>query len=68
MSKKVMILGGDGYLGWSIGISRAFFTNDSVILVDSYLKRDLLNRCGVKELDPKPYLAQRIKSFSEITY
>lgn len=67
MSKKVMILGGDGYLGWSLGLFRAFNTDDKVILVDSYLKRDLLNQCNVVELDPKPYLAQRIKSFSEIT-
>jgi UDP-sulfoquinovose synthase len=50
MNKTIMILGGDGYLGWSLGLYRAFNTDDKVILVDSYLKRNLQKSLGIKEL------------------
>lgn len=64
MSKKVMILGGDGYLGWSLGLYRAFSTDDRVILVDSYMKRDLQRSLGIKELCEFPLLPERIRAYT----
>lgn len=64
MSKTIMILGGDGYLGWSFGLFRSFFTEDKVILVDSYLKRDLQKSLGIKELCEFPLLPERIRQYS----
>lgn len=64
MNKTVMILGGDGYIGWSLGLYRAFHSEDQVILVDSYLKRDLQESLGIKELYELPFLPDRIRSYS----
>jgi UDP-sulfoquinovose synthase len=65
MNKTIMILGGDGYLGWSLGLYRAFNTDDKVILVDSYLKRDLQKSLGIKELFEFPLLPERIRSYNK---
>lgn len=67
MSKIVMILGGDGYLGWSLGLCRSLKTDDTVILVDSYFKRDLQSRLGIEDLCPTPYLSGKIKRFTQVT-
>jgi len=67
MNKTVMILGGDGYLGWSLGLYRAFHSEDKVILVDSYLKRDLQKSLCIKELYEFPFLPDRIRSYSSKT-
>lgn len=67
MNKTIMILGGDGYLGWSLGLYRAFNTDDKVILVDSYLKRDLQKSLGIKELSEFPHLPERIIDYIGIT-
>lgn len=64
MSKTILILGGDGYLGWSLGLYRAFSTDDRVILVDSYLKRDLQKSLGIKELCEFPLLPERIRAYA----
>ena len=64
---KIMILGGDGYLGWSIGLDRAFKTDDCVCLVDSYLKRDLQKAVGVEELYPLPFLVERVRHYRQQT-
>lgn len=62
-----MILGGDGYLGWSLGLYRSFHSDDKVILVDSYLKRDLQRSLGIKELFEFPFLPERIRNYSSKT-
>ena len=67
MNKTIMILGGDGYLGWSLGLYRAFNTDDKVILVDSYLKRNLQKSLGIKELSKFPHLPERIRDYIGIT-
>jgi len=64
VNKTIMILGGDGYLGWSLGLFRSFFTDDKVILVDSYLKRDLQKSLGIRELYEFPLLQERIRYYS----
>ena len=65
MSKTVMILGGDGYIGWSYGLHRAITTNDKIILVDSYLKRSLQKKVGVENLYTVPYQSERVKTFKK---
>ena len=67
MNKTILILGGDGYLGWSLGLYRAFSTDDRVILVDSYLKRDLQKSLGIKELFEFPFLPERIRTYTTKT-
>lgn len=67
MNKTVMILGGDGYLGWSLGLYRAYNTDDRVILVDSYLKRALQKSVNVKELSEFPFLPERTRDYTSIT-
>lgn len=67
MSKVVMVLGGDGYIGWSFGLHRALTTNDRVVLVDSYLKRSLQEEVGVQELCPIPELGKKVKLYQSVT-
>lgn len=66
MSKVIMVLGGDGYIGWSYGLHRAITTDDRVVLVDSYLKRSLQKRVGVEELSAIPYLNERVTLFRNL--
>lgn len=67
MSKVIMILGGDGYIGWSLGLNLAINTNHHIVLVDSYLKRILQKKLGVEELNPSLYLYDKIKEYKKVT-
>lgn len=61
-----MVLGGDGYIGWSYGLHRALGTDDRVILVDSYLKRSLQKKVGVEEIYPMPYLTEKVAMYRRL--
>ena len=55
--KKVLVLGGDGYLGWSTALSLS--KDNEVMVVDNYLKRKLLKNLKIKTLINVPELKQR---------
>ena len=57
--KKVLVLGGDGYLGWSTALSLS--KDNEVMVVDNYLKRKLLKNLKIKTLINVPELKQRSK-------
>ena len=40
MKKKVIVLGGDGYLGWSTSMALSKDSYD-VLAIDNYIKRDI---------------------------
>lgn len=67
MAKKIMILGGDGYIGWSLGIHRAFNTNDDIFLIDSYKKRDYQKTLNISELYTTPLLSEKIYLYELMT-
>jgi UDP-sulfoquinovose synthase len=59
---KVLILGGDGYLGWPTAIHLSAL-NYEVYVVDNYMRRKLMEEHNVKPLYPVLHLPERIKAW-----
>ena len=58
--KKILILGIDGYLGWSV--TKSLIAGDYIILgIDSGLRRKLVNEVGSDSLTPIQSLSDRVK-------
>ena len=63
---KVLILGGDGYLGWPTAMSFSAKGHD-VIAVDNYLRRDIAKETNSEALTENPDLEKRASIFEKIT-
>lgn len=63
---KILILGGDGYLGWPTAM---YFSNrgHDVTVVDNYFRRNACTELDVGMLYPVPTLIQRAKLWHELT-
>lgn len=61
---KILVLGGDGYLGWPTAL---YFSSSghNVMIVDSLAKRHWEQECGVTTLVPVPPLHQRVRRWQE---
>jgi UDP-sulfoquinovose synthase len=64
--KKILILGGDGYLGWPTAMYFSRRGHDVTVL-DNFIKRAWQMERGVEPLVPITPLHQRIKIWKEIT-
>jgi UDP-sulfoquinovose synthase len=62
---RVLILGGDGYLGWPTAMDLSG-KGHQVAVADNYLKRDLVRRVGAKPLIDAPDLHQRASRWQQI--
>lgn len=64
--KNVLILGGDGYLGWPMAL---FFSNKGykVTVVDNYLRRNLCKDLNIRPLYYIPDLIERVKLWHKLT-
>lgn len=65
-SNTVMILGGDGYLGWTLGLAMANRTDRHVVLVDNLVKRRWEKEAGAKVLVPLKSPKARIAEYERI--
>ena len=63
---NVLILGGDGYLGWPTAM-RFSKRGDKVTIVDNMVKRLWEAELGVSPLYPLPSLRERVKVWEQIT-
>ena len=63
---KVLILGGDGYLGWPTAMEFAANGHD-VTVVDNYLRRIIAEETDSEALFQTPSLTARANRFAEIT-
>lgn len=66
LGETVLILGGDGYLGWSLGLAFANRTNKRVVLVDSLIKRKWEKEVGAKLLVPLKKPEARVAAYTKI--
>lgn len=63
---RVLILGGDGYLGWPTAMSFAAKGHE-VTVMDNYLRRNIAQETSSEALTPNPNLAARATAFEEVT-
>jgi UDP-sulfoquinovose synthase len=63
---RVLILGGDGYLGWPTAM-RLAARGDDVMVVDNYLRRTLARQTSSEPLVDTPKLAERVALFHSLT-
>ena len=63
---KLLVLGGDGYLGWPTAMH---FSNrgHEVMVVDNFVKRRIELEDGIQPLEPIPTLHQRVAFWRDIT-
>ncbi|MBI2725899.1 MAG: NAD-dependent epimerase/dehydratase family protein [Polaromonas sp.] len=63
---RVLILGGDGYLGWPTAMSFAAKGHE-VTVVDNYLRRRIAIETDSEALMATPNLQERVRAFKEIS-
>ncbi len=63
---RVLVLGGDGYLGWPTAM-RLAARGDDVMAVDSYLKRTLTRELGSEPLIATPDLKDRAEIYASVS-
>ncbi len=63
---RVIILGGDGYLGWPTAMHFAARGHD-VVVVDNYLRRLIARQTSSEALMPNPNLQKRAELFEAIS-
>jgi UDP-sulfoquinovose synthase len=65
VAQRILVLGGDGYLGWptAMAFSRA---GHRVVVVDNFAKRGWEAELGVRPLFPIPTLHERIRAWREV--
>ena len=65
-SQTVLVLGGDGYLGWTLGIAIAHRLGGKVVLVDKLIKREWEKAVGARLLVPLARPSKRIREYERI--
>jgi UDP-sulfoquinovose synthase len=63
---RIIVLGGDGYLGWPAALHLSAHDHD-VVVVDSLIRRRWDRRCGTSSLLPLPALHRRARVWAEVT-
>ena len=63
---RVLILGGDGYLGWPTAMNFSAKGHD-VLVADNYLRRNLTRKHDVESLWPVPNLLERVRIWQEVS-
>jgi len=63
---RVLIMGGDGYLGWPTAMAFAAKEHD-VCVIDNYLRRNMARETCSEPLMPNPNLNDRVEIFEAIS-
>ena len=63
---RILILGGDGYLGWPTAMDMSNKNND-VCVVDNYLRRKMAKETNSEPLFENPDLIERTNVFHKLT-
>jgi len=62
----ILITGGDGYLGWPTALRIASGTDDRVILVDNFGRREWVEEVGATSATPVASIDERLEAAREI--
>jgi UDP-sulfoquinovose synthase len=62
--ETILVLGGDGYLGWSVALALANRTDKNVVIVDNMIKRHWEQVEGVSALFPVGTLGERVAAYA----
>ncbi|MDE3204128.1 MAG: NAD-dependent epimerase/dehydratase family protein [Acidobacteriota bacterium] len=63
---RILILGGDGYLGWPTALHLSVRGHD-VALVDNFVRRDWDQELGVESLVPIASLEERVRTWATVS-
>jgi UDP-sulfoquinovose synthase len=63
---KVLVAGGDGFIGWPLSIALGFAGYD-VLIVDNFSRRSLVKKVGSDSLVPILELQDRLRLWNEVT-
>jgi UDP-sulfoquinovose synthase len=63
---RVLVLGGDGYLGWPTAMNLSAHGHD-VAVADNYLRRQMVTESGSDSLTPILNLPQRAQAWKEVS-
>ena len=63
---KIIILGGDGYLGWPTSMDLAAKGHE-ILAIDNYSRRTIAMQTSSEALIPTPNLEERVKLFQSLT-
>ncbi|MDQ3982641.1 MAG: NAD-dependent dehydratase, partial [Actinomycetota bacterium] len=63
---KVLVLGGDGYLGWPTAMHLSAAGHE-VALVDNFLRRAMSTELGAESLTPIQAIGERIRAWKEVS-
>ena len=67
MKKRIIVFGGDGYIGWPLSVQLAIENKDiEILIVDCFLRRKLVNLCGSDSLTNILMPEERIKFSSKV--
>jgi len=66
MAKKILVLGGDGYLGWPTAMHFSA-KGYEVTVVDNYMRRHMFQEVNAESLFPVPTLPDRVKTWQKST-
>jgi UDP-sulfoquinovose synthase len=66
VSKKIVVLGGDGFCGWPTALHLSDLGHD-VVIVDNLSRRNIDNELEIQSLTPIQPLSVRIKTWKEIS-
>ncbi len=66
MGQRILVLGGDGYLGWPTGMALSR-QGHRVALVDNFAKRQWELELGIRPLFPIPTLHERARAWREVS-
>ncbi|MBA2441692.1 MAG: NAD-dependent epimerase/dehydratase family protein [Rubrobacter sp.] len=62
---KIMVLGGDGYCGWPTSLHLSDGGHE-VVIVDSFVRRQIDHELGVQSLTPVADLRERLRAWREV--
>lgn len=66
LQDTILVMGGDGYLGWSLALALANRTESRVVIVDNLIKRKWENSVGVAPLVALTPPQERIALYEKV--